>query len=179
MRYIALLRGVNVGGKNKLSMPELKAAFIKHGFSDVSTYINSGNILFSSEITDEEVLKKECELLIERNFNQNIVVAIISFPDLVSAINHAPVWWGTEEGSSHNALFVIHPATAEEITKQVGIEPEYEKIEHYGKIIFWSAQIKTYSRTRWSKIVGTPIYKSVTVRNANTARKLAALACPE
>ena len=56
MQYIALLRGVNVGGNNKISMRELKEAFIEYGFSRVETYINSGNILFSSEETDEAAL---------------------------------------------------------------------------------------------------------------------------
>jgi len=159
MNYIALLRGVNVGGNNKISMPELKNAFIEYGFTNVSTYINSGNVLFSSEITDEEMLKNECESLIKGKFGQDIAVAVISGADLISAINHAPEWWDKGKDIKHNAIFVLRPAAAEELIQKVGIAPEYEKIAHFGQVIFWSAPIKTFSRTRWLKIVGTPVYK--------------------
>lgn len=178
MNYIALLRGINVGGNNKISMSELKEAFVEHGFTNVSTYINSGNVLFSSGMADEEMLKNQCEALIKSRFGQDIAVAVISGADLIDAMDHAPEWWGkgNDKDMKHNAIFVIPPATAEELIQKVGIAPEYEKIDHFGRIIFWSAPLKTFSRTRWSRIVGTPEYKSVTIRNANTARKLAALA---
>ena len=179
VKYIALLRGVNVGGNNIISMSQLKEAFAEHGFTDVSSYINSGNILFSSEKTDEAALKAECELLINHKFNLEIIVSIISSADINAAIKHAPEWWGDDKDVKHNAIFVIPPATPEALIEQVGVASEYEKLYHYGQVIFWSAPIKTYSKTRWSKIVGTPAYKSVTIRNANSARKLAALTCPE
>ena len=175
INYLALLRGVNVGGKNKVSMAELKAVFVEHGFSAVSTYINSGNIFFSSDIVDKEELKRQCQMLINDKFNLEIIVVVITCAELISAIDCAPKWWGSDKEASHNAIFVIPPATAEELIGQVGIVPEYEKIDSHGNVIFWSAPLKTYSRTRWSKISGTSAYQSITVRNANSARKLAAL----
>lgn len=63
--YIALLRGINVGGKNKIAMPELKKMFEEMGYQNVVTYINSGNIVFSSNIDMEEAIKKNCELAIK------------------------------------------------------------------------------------------------------------------
>lgn len=176
MRYIALLRGVNVGGNNKLSMPELRAAFAEHGFSDVASYINSGNILFSSGCADAARLRAECEALIRERFSMDISVAVLSADELKDALDHAPDWWNSDADSKHNAIFVIAPATAAEVCAQAGeIKPEYEKLDHYGKLIFWSAPLKTFSMTRWSKIVGTAAYRNVTIRNANTALKLASL----
>jgi len=68
-------------------------------------------------------------------------------------------------------------ATVFEVFKEVGvIKPEYEKIDYYGRIVFWSAPIKTFSRTRWSKVVGSSVYSSITLRNANTVKKLLQLA---
>jgi len=177
MRYLALLRGVNVGGKNKLSMPELKASFESSGFTRVSTYINSGNILFSGAETNVLALKGQCEALIKEGFGMDIPVAVISAAALSDAMAHAPVWWNTDKESKHNAILVIPPATAESVCAQVGeIKPEYEKVDFHGSVIFWSAPIKTFSRTRWSKVVGTAAYGSITIRNANTAIKLAELA---
>ena len=172
-RYIVLLRGINVGGKNKISMPELKSAFEKNGFTDVLTYINSGNIIVSTDMDDVVKLKEKCERLIEKNFNILIPVIAIAIEDFKKSLNHAPSWWGEDTESKHNGIFIIPPTTVEEVFKVIGdIKPEYEKVDFYGNLIFWSAPIKTFSRTRWIKIVGSTIYNNVTIRNANTIKKL-------
>ncbi|MFV0528676.1 MAG: DUF1697 domain-containing protein [Lachnospiraceae bacterium] len=172
-KYIALLRGINVGGKNKIAMPQLKAVFEESGFTEVSTYINSGNIVFCSVQDDELYIREVCEAAILSKFNLQIPVTILSVKDLAEAMEHAPAWWGTDPASKHNAIFVIPPATSEDIMAQVGeAKPEYEQISSFGRVIFWSAPSKTFSRTRWSKIVGTAAYHSITIRNANTTKKL-------
>lgn len=176
-KYICFLRGINVGGKNKVSMPELKKLFEEHGFSDVLTYINSGNVIFSCDNLTEEKLKKECEELIAKHFQLNIVVAIVSVDDLFNALNNAPTWWDLDQESKHNAIFVLPPITVDEIFKEVGeTKSEYEKVDYFGQVIFWSAPIKTFSRTRWSKVVGSSMYDSITIRNANTVKKILKLA---
>jgi uncharacterized protein (DUF1697 family) len=176
-RYIALLRGVNVGGKNKIPMPSLKAAFEKAGFFEVSTYINSGNIIFSAGEADIVVLQQKCRQAIMDAFQLDIAVAVLSTKDLREALAHAPAWWDGEEDSKHNAIFVIAPADSDSVIASVGqLKPEYEQVSHYDRIIFWSAPLETFSRTRWSKIVSTSAYSSVTIRNANTTKKLSQLA---
>jgi uncharacterized protein (DUF1697 family) len=166
-----------VGGKNKISMPELKAAFEGRGFQNVVTYINSGNILFDGDLGLQET-KAACEDLIETGFGLKIAVGIITADHLADALTHAPEWWNSDADSTHNAIFAIPPATAEEIRSAVGeAKPEYEKIYCHGSVIFWSAPLKTYARTRWSKIVqNKAVYNLITIRNANTTLKLAALA---
>lgn len=177
MNYIALLRGINVGGNNKISMPELKAAFQRAGFTEVSTYINSGNVLFSSGETDVLHLMEVCHQLIQDAFGLDIAVNIVSADELLEALQNAPDWWNAAADAKHNAMFVIPPASAEDIMGEVGaIKPEYEKVGSHGQVIFWSAPIQTFSHTRWSKVVGTRAYASITIRNANTALKLGELA---
>lgn len=176
MRYIALLRGINVGGNNKVTMPELKHCFESAGLENVRTYINSGNVIFDSAESTKVKLIKSCEKAIERQFGFYVICSIILADELKDAIAHAPSWWGKDEMSSHNAVFVISPATPEEILREIGnTKPEYEKIASYGSVIFWSAPVKTFGRTRFSKIVGTPAYRSITIRNANTTKKLVEL----
>ncbi len=175
-RYIALLRGINVGGKNKIAMSELKAVFEEIGFCNVSSYINSGNIIFSSDNANETEIQKQFEHAIAGKFKLAIAVAIISEQALSDALEHAPAWWGADEQSTHNAIFIISPATAETVLAQVGPATEYELVDSYGQVIFWSAKLKTYARTRWSKIVGTPVYACVTMRNLNTTKKILQLA---
>ena len=76
-RYVALLRGINVGGKNKIPMAELKKGFEELGFEEVKTYLNSGNVIFSSDKEDVEKLKKQIETMINEQFGFEIPVFVI------------------------------------------------------------------------------------------------------
>jgi uncharacterized protein (DUF1697 family) len=172
-KYIALLRGINVGGKNKLSMTDLKKAFEENDFKDVVTYINSGNIMFQTPINDELELKRKCEWIIKNNFQLEILVAIISAENLSDALSNAPLWWDADKNSKHNAIFVIPPATIPQIIEQAQLlKPEYEQVGFHGQIIFWSAPIETFSKTRLTKFVQKNSYNHITIRNANTTKRL-------
>jgi uncharacterized protein (DUF1697 family) len=136
MRFVTLLRGINVGGKNKISMRELKTCFEKHGFTNVVTYINSGNILFDSKETDSLDLARQCEELIKKEFQIHSRVAVIDADTYKDLIAHAPAWWGKDPDAKHNAIFVIPPATASEVIAEVGeFKPEYERIDFYKSLI--------------------------------------------
>lgn len=172
-KHIALLRGINISGKNKVSMPVLKTAFEEIGFLDVSTYINSGNVVFSSDIEDISELIRKCEAIIAKRFMLDIPVTIVSAKELADTLEHAPAWWGIDKESVNYAIFLIAPITMEEVFAAVGeIKPEYEQIAHYGNVIFWTAPLKTFSKARWSKIASSSVNNNVTIRNANTAKKL-------
>jgi len=176
MKYIALLRGINVGGNNKVSMADLRASFEAVGLKNVRTYINSGNVIFDSDEHSKAELVTLCEGAIENKFGFQIVCAVIGASELHEALSRAPAWWGIDDSAKHNAIFVIAPATVSEIMNEVGeAKLEYEKVAAFEPIIFWSAPLETFGRTRYSKIVGTKSYASVTIRNANTTKKLAEL----
>ena len=176
-KYIALLRGINVGGKNKIAMPELKEAFKAAGFSDVISYINSGNIIFSTACANENELATQCEALITNRFKLNIPVMIISAENLQAALKNAPAWWTNDASLRHDAFFVLPPVTAQEIMAQVGdINPLCEKIGFYGQVIFWTVSRDELAKSKWRKIASTPAFSKVTVRNANTTKKLLQLA---
>ncbi len=177
MQYIALLRGINVGGKNKVPMSDLKNCFENAGFLNTMTYINSGNVIFDSEEQSTIMLVKKCEEIIQKEFGFPIRLALIDVSTLKDALDHIPEWWGDDSNSKHNAIFVIQPSNAKEVIINVGkIKPEYEQVYAYKEIIFWSAPLKTFSRTRWSKVVGTKAYQNITIRNANTTKRLLELA---
>lgn len=172
-KYIALLRGINVGGKNTISMQLLKTSFEEVGFSGVRTYINSGNIFFAYKDMCIADLQQKCHQIISDKFNLDIPVAVIPINEFTDALSNAPEWWGVDKESTHNAIFIIPPASADIIIDAVGeAKSEYEQIASHGQVIFWTAARKTFSRTRWSKISSTNVYGSVTIRNANTAKKL-------
>jgi len=169
-RYVVLLRGINVGGKNKLSMKELKLLFENIGYKDIVTYINSGNIIFSSN-ENEIQIKETCEREIMNTFHLDLQVKIISVEELSNALDNVPDWWDQDKRLKHNAIFVIPPSTAKELVEKVGFS-EYERVSYHGSVIFWSAHLENFSKTKWSKAVSTTLSKSVTIRNANTTKKL-------
>jgi len=180
MRYIALLRGINVGGKNIIKMSELRAAFHELSFKNVGTYINSGNVFFDSDNTDEAALKYACEGLIADKFNLDIPVCVISASDLHEAIAHAPPWWNNMPDARHDTFFMIPPMTSENFLDRIGqIKEEYEKLSFHKRVVFWSAFMATFNRTRIAKTVtrDKSMYRAITIRNANTTLKLAELTC--
>ena len=174
--YIALLRGINVGGKNKIAMPRLKQVFEELGFQKVVTYINSGNVVFSSECQDKNELIQQCEAAIAAEFSLTIPVNVLSAVELEETLRNAPDWWDADKESIHYAIFLIPPISVAEVFAAVGeIKPEYEQITHHDRVIFWSAPAKTFAKSRWSKIASSSVNQQVTIRNANTANKLVKL----
>ena len=87
-RYIALLRGINISGKNKIAMSELKEGFIKLHFTDVSTYLNSGNVIFSSDIDDKNILSDNIKSMIKDRFDLDIPIFIILQEELKEILNN-------------------------------------------------------------------------------------------
>lgn len=176
-KYIAFLRGVNVGGKNKISMPILRTVFEEIGFKDVATYINSGNVFFTSEIKEKDQLIRKCEVAIKKSFELNIPVLIITAKELADVLEHAPAWWNVDKEAVNYAMFVIAPVSTQEVfTEMGGIKPEYEQIDHYGDVIFWAAPRETFNKSRWSKIASSAVNDHVTIRNANTVNKMLTMA---
>jgi uncharacterized protein (DUF1697 family) len=177
-RYIALLRGINVSGKNKISMPELKKAFAEHGFTEVVTYLNSGNIVFSCAIHNEATLSNEIELMIKERFDLNIPVFIILQKKLEELLNHAPAWWGDDNKEIYdNLIFMMPPLSYKEFFDAIGNpKEEYEKVYNYGNAIFWSFTRKDYQKTNWwSGTARSSISGKITIRTANTVRKIVSM----
>lgn len=174
-RYIALLRGINISGKNKISMSELKAGFTEIGCADVVTYLNSGNIVFSIDEDDENILAAKINLMIQERFDLDIPVLVIRQQILKDALGKAPVWWGTDHKEIYdNVIFVIPVAAAKGIAEKIG-EPtkELEQVFIYDNVIFWSFDRAKYSKANWwKKTAGAGIGELLTIRTANTLRRI-------
>ena len=174
-RYIAFLRGLNISGKNKVPMAELKNDFEKLGFGEVKTYLNSGNVIFLSEEEDIGSVTKQIEIMIKDQFGLNIPVFVIAKEELADILHNAPDWWGNENKEIYdNLIFVMPPAAFADVLNEIG-EPkeELEKIENYKEAIFWSFSRKDYQKTNWwPKTASVNIKNKLTIRTANTVRKL-------
>lgn len=174
-KYVAFLQGINVGGKNKVPMAELKKEFEKWGFTEVKTYLNSGNVIFLSVKDDLGYLKEQIEVKLEASFGFEIPVLVITKARLEDILNHAPDWWGTDNKEIYdNLIFILAPATFSKVYDEIG-EPkkELEKIENYDNVIFWSFNRKEYRKTNWwQKTASIDISNRLTIRTANTIKKI-------
>lgn len=177
-RYIALLRGINISGKNKIAMAELKSGFMKLGYDDVLTHLNSGNVVFSIDKNDETVLADKIKHMIQEQFSLDIPVFVILQEKLQDILCNAPDWWGTDNKEIYdNLIFVIPNFTAEIIADKIG-EPTkgLEQIYIYDNVIFWSFDKAKYAKANWwKKTANIGIGEAITIRTANTLRKIAKL----
>lgn len=176
-RYVAFLRGVNISGKNKVPMEELRKAFEVLGFGEVKTYLNSGNVIFSS---DENIggLTSQVETMIQNRFGLDIPVFVTSKENLEDILQHAPEWWGNENKEIYdNLIFIMPPATFAEVRDEIGEPREgLEKIQDYKEAVFWSFSRKDYQKTNWwRETASANISGKPTIRTANTVRKIAGM----
>ncbi|MDE8051308.1 DUF1697 domain-containing protein [Erysipelothrix rhusiopathiae] len=172
--YIALLRGINVGGKHKVQMADLKQIFESLGYTSVKTYINSGNVIFKSENEALKSMQEALEGTLKDFFQFEIPLVIITLEHLEQVLNEAPAWWDkTNKAYYHTAIFVIPPAKLDDIIEVMGeAHVEFESVQSGLDVIYWSADLQNYSKSRWSKTASTSINNCVTLRTANTVYKL-------
>jgi uncharacterized protein (DUF1697 family) len=175
-QYLVLLRGINVGGKNIIKMADLKASFEAMGFSNVITYIQSGNILFQSDEKDKARLTVTTEKGLSKCFHFEAKVVVISQKELAAIIRDAPKGFGSEEQQfRYDIIFLKEPLTPKEAIKSVSVR-EGVDTAHAGKqALYFSRLISRASQSRLTKIIGLPAYQNMTIRNWNTTTKLLAL----
>ena len=174
-RYIALLRRINISGKNKVPMAELKQGFEALGHTEVRTYLNSGNVIFSREETETIQLTSQIEEMLQDRFELEIPVFVLRQEELEDILRHAPDWWGDERKEIYdNLIFILPPATFQEVYRAIGAPKEgLEKIQEYKETVFWSFCRKDYQKTNWwPKTASVTIKSKLTIRTANTVRKI-------
>jgi uncharacterized protein (DUF1697 family) len=173
MKYVALLRGINVGGKNKVPMTDLKACLEVAGLNNVQTYIQSGNVIFESSTEDETKLTEQIEQAIEKAFGFPVLVALFSQSEFEYIAAHTPQYWLKNPEWKYNYLFLKKPTTGEQAIEALGDQKSEIELAVAGKgVVYQAMSIKLFGRTTASKMIGTPIYKQMTIRNDNTVQKL-------
>lgn len=172
--YIALLRGVNVGGKNMIKMGDLQTAVSAGGFTNARTYIQSGNIIFESNSNNKHLIAEKLRKLITATFGISVDIALYTSAEWQEIIKNAPAWWGKDTTWKHNLIALIEPYAIENVVAAVGrLKPDIEKMSPGKGVIYQSLSLKMFGRTTGGKLASNPIYKRMTLRNFNTAQKLA------
>ena len=174
MRYILLLRGINVGGKNKVAMSELKALLEGLNFQNVHSYINSGNLFFSSTDTFDICICKIKDLL-ESHYDFSIPFALLTKEEYLKEKVNLPEWWN-EELARRDVLFFLYQFDKSSILEFLNEANFHNEIVHIGNhAVFWGKFDEAeYLKTTYHKqLLKQNFYKMITIRNGNTFEKIA------
>lgn len=172
MKYVLLLRGINVGGKNKVAMSDLKDMISKLGYENVITYINNGNIIFDANDNKEIVRVKISHMLETFPFSINKV--ILTQEEYLDEISNLPEWW-SEELFRRDVLFYSDKVDYSVMKERIKMMPLNDEMVHFGKrAVFWGkCNEKNYLSTSYHKLLmKESFYKSITIRNARTFEKI-------
>jgi uncharacterized protein (DUF1697 family) len=173
--YVALLRGINVGGKNLVPMAELRDAFERAGYANVATYIQSGNVVFESG-SAQRTLEADIEAVVEARFGVSIMVVVRSHRQLRDVVARAPDGFGEQPDTYHSdAVFLKAPLTPTAAMGAVSVRDGVDTAWPGQGVLYFQRLSARRTESRLSKIMSTPEYRLMTIRNWNTTTKLLAM----
>ena len=178
MEYVALLRGINVGGNNKVVMSELRAQIAAEGFGRVRTYINSGNLLFEAEDqASREDVAQAVEDILARHYDFPIRLALLTAQDYLAQLDELPDWWHGEV-ARRDALFYTRGLDRDHVRERIEAMELGDEAVHFGEhAVFWGKfDEKSFLKTAYHKrLLREDFYRQVTIRSGSTIEKIAAL----
>ena len=172
MIYLAILRGINVGGNNKVDMRDLSSALSGAGLNKVTTYINTGNIIFESANQTAKDLEQTIHDAILVKFNLDIKVLIKSRDQIRTVAQAIPITWVNNSEMKCDVMFLWGGYDSETAVSSIQVNKDVDNIIYCSGALIWQIKRSDYSKSKMNKIIGTDIYKNLTARNCNTVRKI-------
>ncbi|MDQ3962913.1 MAG: DUF1697 domain-containing protein [Actinomycetota bacterium] len=171
--YVALLRGINVGGKNLIKMPELKAGFEAGGFEHVVTFIQSGNVLFRAT-GPGSALALRIETMLSKTFDHYQAWAVVrGHAQMRTIIEKAPEGFGADPRAYlYDVVFLKEPLTARAALKKVPTRKDVDEVFPGRGVLYFSRLRSMATRSRLNTVASLPMYRSMTIRNWNTTTRL-------
>ncbi len=177
-KYVVLLRGVNVGGNHRVPKAEFQAVLEGLGFSDVVIYLNSGNAVFASE---REPTCEEVQVALEKRFGFGIPTLLLAGEKVKAIATKIPAAWTNDtprpdkSGQKSDVLYLFDDINTRDILDKLGHKPEIETMLYVDGAVLANITRANQLKGSLQKLVGSKLYSQMTVRNVNTARKLAEL----
>lgn len=172
MKYIALLRGINVGGNHKVEMKKLRALFEALGCTNVSSYINSGNVLFESTDDKTHILDK-VESEFKKAFDFEIPTLIKTAEEMREILNAIPKEWQNNSTHKTDVAYLFPEIDSIKTMDELPFKKEFIDIRYIKGAIYWNIDKKNCNKSHLNKVISHKLYRSMTIRNINTARYLA------
>jgi len=177
LKYVVLLRGINVGKGARVPMKTLKDLLEGLGLSNVVTYLNSGNAVFESALSASE-LTRLIEDELKRALGEKIPTLVKSSAEMIEIAESIPSEWGSNEDEQTYVAYLFSGVDMPGLVSELPVKRQFMSIFHVPGAIVWNIKRENYNRSQITKIVGHSSYARMTTQNVNTARKLAAL-CAE
>lgn len=174
MIYVALLRGINVGGNKKVEMGRLRETFERVGSRGVRTYINSGNVVFE-DVRGPEELAPELERAIEEEFGFFVKVLLRDHATFQSVVDAIPDEWVNDKSERTDIWFLWEQFDSPDVIDQLEPRDGIDEVFYVEGAVVWRADGAQLTRSGRTKVVGTELYRSLTARNVNTVRKIHSL----
>jgi uncharacterized protein (DUF1697 family) len=176
MRYVALLRGINVGSSVRISMKDLAELFTLQGYTHVQTYINSGNVVFDGvEESESESICNTLELALQSRYNQEIKTLVLEASQIKEIEDAIPQEWQNDETHKTDVAYLFPTIDSPEILDILPVKKEFLDLMYVPGAVIWRIDRKFYGKSQINKLVAHAAYQEMTVRNVNTARKLASI----
>jgi len=172
MVYVAFLRAINVGGKGIVSMAAIKEALTDLGLSDVRTYINSGNVIFSTRGADTQKLGARIEKALEERTGMPIKVLVMDHKHVKKLVGAIPRNWTDDKAMRTYVLLLWKHLDDPKILERLPARPGVDNLQYTPGAVIWQVDRKDVAKSHLNKMIGTPDYKQMTIRSANTMRKL-------
>ncbi len=170
---MALLRGINVGGKNIVKMADLQACLECAGLNDVCTYIQSGNVLFKSQDRNLARLTHAIEQALCEALVAGAQVVVVSAKQLATVVAEAPPDFGADSTAyRYDVVFLKPPARAGELLSTIKAKQGVDEAVEKNGVLYFRRLTSRASESKFPALIGHPAYKSMTIRNWNTVRKL-------
>lgn len=171
-RYVALLRGINVGGRNRIAMPDLRDVFENEGYGEVSTYIQSGNVLFSSDVRRSS-LEDDMEAILEQRLGVGVSVVVKSDVQMRNIVRKSPDGFGEQPDVYHSdVVFLKQPLTSDKALRVFDPREGVDQVWPGTGVLYFARLSERRSQSRLSKVASRPEYKLMTIRNWNTTTRL-------
>jgi uncharacterized protein (DUF1697 family) len=175
MNYVALLRGINVGGKRKVEMPRLKALLESAGYTDVVTYLNSGNVLFSTgRDAGPDIMKVQVEVTrrIEEEFGFPVPTLVKLRTVMRRIAESIPADWQNDDEQKSDVAYLFPEIDSISTIDALPWKREAIDVRYIPGALLWNVRRERQNESRLSKIASHRLYDLMTVRNVNTARFL-------
>jgi len=173
--WVALLRGVNVGGNSIVSMRALKESFERLGFQDVRTYINSGNVLFRASGVSARALERRIDRMLSRDYGLRARTVVRSRREMSRVVERIAREWTPDPAWKWNVMFLRHTVDAKRALAGFELKPGIERVVQCPGTWLWSARIRDMGRTAMMKVGKSPLYQEMTVRSVNTTKAILSL----
>ena len=174
-RLVVLLRGINIGSRNRISMPELRKALEDAGYDDIRTYLQSGNVVLTSTASAKNVARA-CERLIADRFGLEIAVVVRTRSELAKVVDRNPLKRVAKDPKRYQVSFLETKPSAKIVRELEDVAADREEVVSFGREIYaWHPDGVARSKL-WAKLAGKNLGVTATARNWTTVAKLLELA---